>query len=383
MNIPAKKAIGQVSVEREVKETRLAKRGGTYPVGGKDEPDAWRVQEEANEHRINTTIVKAEQNDDMAMVITRSCTETNCVDDVVIHHFSTIFQKQAKDYLKTDIERISNNLKPFYFVDVKNPYNPDGTPILTPKGTIDLISYIIDRKTYAIRDATSKSMRRSQLKIMNKDWREEPEIEMEREEVQDVTNSIKENNKPNNIPKQEKQEEPKKPVKRIAFPDPVGASISGISQSEAVAVDSDDVEESERIADELAAKSKKLEGQGEIKTIEHDKNDKRIKPDNLANETILGPNATPKEMEQAADEIREQMVAEMGDDRLKFLQQVNPNELTESQRNEINALQNKLREKGLKQAEENLKNNPNLPDYKPKGKNKIVQPKGRKGMRVP
>ena len=77
------------------------------------------------------------------------------------------------------------------------------------------------------------------------------------------------------------------------------------------------------------------------------------------------------------------MVVEMGDDRLNFLQQVNPNELTESQRNEINALQNKLREKGLKQAEENLKNNPNLPDYKPKGKNKIVQPKGRKGMRVP
>ena len=379
MNIPAKKAIGQVTVEREVKETRLAKRGGTYPVGGKDEPDAWRVQEEANEHRINTTIVKAEQNDDMAMVITRSCTETNCVDDVVIHHFSTIFQKQAKDYLKTDLERISNNLKPFYFVDVKNPYNPDGTPILTPKGTIDLISYIIDRKTYAIRDATSKSMRRSQLKVMNKDWREEPEIEMEREEVQDVNNSIKENNKPNNIPKQEKQEEPKKPIKRIAFPDPVSPPKS----KPAILVEGDDVEESERIADELAAKSKKLEGQGDIETIEHDKNDKRIKPDNLANETILGPNATSQEIKQAADEIREQMVVEMGDDRLNFLQQVNPKELTDSQRNEINALQKKLREEGLKQAEENLKNNPNLPDYEPKGKNKIVQPKGRKGMRVP
>ncbi|RLC81045.1 MAG: hypothetical protein DRI61_04465, partial [Chloroflexi bacterium] len=65
-------------------------------------------------------------------------------------------------------------------------WDDEGRPILSPEAKRKIYERFLRFRMFAVRDAITKAARRAQLKIMNKEWREEPEIEEEEREVKIV-----------------------------------------------------------------------------------------------------------------------------------------------------------------------------------------------------
>ncbi len=164
-------------ITREIGVVTHKAKGGYYRVRGHDEPDAWLVQQWANDAGICIEIVTAEQTPTEAKVILRAKKDGQYVDAVVIHEFST-----TKDVVA--FETIDNMRR-----NHKNPivgYEEDGKPILSDEAKYDIYKRYIKFKNFSIRDATTKASRIAILKLMNKEWREVDEIEAEAAEVRSV-----------------------------------------------------------------------------------------------------------------------------------------------------------------------------------------------------
>jgi hypothetical protein len=199
-NLPAKP--GKSEVLKNIVEDgtgRIPKKGGYYePAPGKFEPDAYRVQEDANEELISTKIVHVEQTKDYALAITEaSNSRGQKVQAVVNHDFNTIMLKKVMELFKKVHagQSVSIGLKGHrkrieVFNDNNNPFimGPDGEmiPNLTGMGMVKVLDDMLRFKDFSLRDATTKSMRVAQLKILNREWREDEEIKAEKEEVKNV-----------------------------------------------------------------------------------------------------------------------------------------------------------------------------------------------------
>jgi hypothetical protein len=201
------KAIGTEDKFLNKAESQITNRGGFYSANGGDSvPDAPKVQKEANDKRISTEIIFDEQTDDYAKVIVRAHDpeDGHYVDAIVNHNFKVLFQKKAVEYLEKQIEGKNvnyNGHKIKMFVDANNPFDEDGNPITTPKGTIKLLKDMLNLKNFASRDATTKAMRAAQYKLLNKDWREKEEVQAELDEVKAVTQEIEERKEEKQTPK--------------------------------------------------------------------------------------------------------------------------------------------------------------------------------------
>lgn len=184
---------------------RIPKKGGYYSVGSvknpKFEADAWRVQEEANESRISTVIVKTTQTKDYAETIVRAIHPDGHYAEGIVHHdFNTIMNKKLMEMLKKQIAEDNIFFGPSgkrkkieVFADLQEPYitndRGESVPNLTPLGNVKILDDMFQFKDISIRDATTKAMRIAQLKITNEDWRDNAEIKAEIDEVQSINNS--------------------------------------------------------------------------------------------------------------------------------------------------------------------------------------------------
>jgi len=199
-NVPAVK-----SKEEKIKEHveagtgSIPKKGGYYePSPGKFEPDAWRVQEEANEAKISTRIVKAEQNDWYSEVIAEATAPDGRVVQGIVHHdFNTIQAKKIMEMYKKVLsgkqifwgeKGMRRKIEPFN--DPKNPFRMSESgmmiPDLTGMGMAKIMDDMLRFRDFSLRDATSKAMRIAQQKALNEEWRDKEEIEAEEEEVKSV-----------------------------------------------------------------------------------------------------------------------------------------------------------------------------------------------------
>ena len=199
-NLPAKQ--GKSEVLREVIERGtggVPKKGGYYEVApGKFEPDAFRVQEEANEAKIQSRIVQIEHTDSHVLVVAEATRPDGVVvQGVVLHDFDTVMAKKIMEMFK----KVLSGKQVFWgekgqrrkiepFEDPKNPFvmgeNGKMVPYLSGMGMAKIMDDMLRFRDFSIRDATTKAMRIAQLKATNEDWRDIEEIQAEEEEVKSV-----------------------------------------------------------------------------------------------------------------------------------------------------------------------------------------------------
>ena len=166
-----------VTVERKIMEGHFKVRGGFYPISGKKEPDAWTVQQWANSSGVSIEVRETTQTKEFAKATVRAHLNKQFADETVIHFFDV-----SKEILAYEI--IAK-----MYAERKQPidgYDEEGKPILTSEAMERIYKRFIRFKNFSIRDAISKASRRATLKIINKDWREEAEIESEEQEVKAV-----------------------------------------------------------------------------------------------------------------------------------------------------------------------------------------------------
>ncbi len=165
------------AVKREVQENIFEARGGVYQVAGHQEPDSWLVQQWANQAGVSTEVREAIQTDEQAKATVRAYLDAQFVDATVIHHFNV-----SKELIAFEIvEKMEKDGK-----KAIEGYDEEGRPILTQEAKYRIYKRFIHFRNFAIRDAISKAARIAQLKILNKEWREEEEIEAEVSEVKMV-----------------------------------------------------------------------------------------------------------------------------------------------------------------------------------------------------
>jgi len=172
---PAKQKDTAPSTKEEERAPPVVHKGGYYEVRGESIEDAWLVQRWANEAGISTEIVDKKQTSDYAYAHVRAVGNGVYTEDVVWHDFSTSREVILWDKVKALAKK-----------GKKVEYDELGNPVLSPKDQADVIQRFVSFKNFAIRDAISKAARRAQLKALNKEWREEEEVEFEKEEVKRV-----------------------------------------------------------------------------------------------------------------------------------------------------------------------------------------------------
>jgi len=165
------------AVRREVQEKTLEIKGGVYKVGGHEEPDSWLVQQWANQAGVSTEIIEATQTTEFAKAIVRARIGEQFVDESVIHVFDIAKEAIALEIVEK-MER--EGKKPI------EDWDDEGKPILSSEARRRIYERFLRFRVFAVRDAITKAARRAQLKIMNKEWREEEEIEAEASEVRMV-----------------------------------------------------------------------------------------------------------------------------------------------------------------------------------------------------
>lgn len=179
--------------KRKITEGKHTVRGGFYDAGQGKVPDAWTVQMWANENKIDVVIREHGYTGNGCFCVVEAIDNKTGqrVQDIVEHNFDIIRKKRMLDLIDKAIKRADAGQKRFkYFKDLKDPVifgeNGEFMPNLTSEGQLHLIKQQVNFENFAIRDAQSKAMSRAVLKILNKEWREEEEIELEQEEVEEV-----------------------------------------------------------------------------------------------------------------------------------------------------------------------------------------------------
>jgi len=195
-------------IEKQMEAINQTIFGTFYNIGTgknyKQVPDSRVIQGLANKYKIKTKEVFSEQTNDYAKVVA-SATSPNGVyqEDIVIHNFTAILQEKtvllAEKELKAKKEFESKPMnkeklfKPVFFNDIDYPFElqSNGTiiPNLTLKGQIKLFKDMTRFKTFAARDAYTKAANRAQRRVLNQEFRNEVEIELEDDEVQMISDS--------------------------------------------------------------------------------------------------------------------------------------------------------------------------------------------------
>ena len=161
----------------DVKGGAFETKGRIYKVGNHEEPDSWLVQCWANQAGVSTEVIEATQTTEFAKAIVRAHMGDQFVDESVIHVFDIAKESIALEIVEK-MER--EGKKPI------EGWDDEGRPILSGDAKRRIYERFLRFRVFAVRDAITKAARRAQLKIMNKEWREEAEIEAEEQEVKMV-----------------------------------------------------------------------------------------------------------------------------------------------------------------------------------------------------
>ena len=191
-----KKLASQKALPKQLSKSLIVKEGGFYNVNGKKIPDAPKIQEEINNliensHRIfNLYIVECDKTDEKAWAKVRveDMQTHQIIEDSVVHHYNTVYDAFLLDLLNSYEKSLKQN-KP-----LPNPIDhiDENTkkPVLTAEANKNIIIRILKFKQFAERDAITKAASRAYLKILNREWRDQDEIDSEQLEVE-IVNSTK------------------------------------------------------------------------------------------------------------------------------------------------------------------------------------------------
>ncbi len=178
---------GQQKDSGSVIEDWRAKQDRTYTVeGGKEVPNAFAASEEANRRRINTE-TDSGRTETLAWGKARAIdAETGQYREAKVNFEWTTFRQKNAWEIARNMEKKNPGI-------VKGIDETSLLPILDSSRTFKgqppalyLHMQILNRWTFADRDAESKAERRAILKVCNREWREKEEVESEQEESRAV-----------------------------------------------------------------------------------------------------------------------------------------------------------------------------------------------------
>ncbi len=178
---------GQKKAAGSAVETWQKKQERTYFANGKEVPNAFAASEEANRRKINTE-TDSGRSDILAWGKARAIdAETGQYRESKVNFDFRTFRQRTSWEIAKNLEK---KLKGGVIIGVDEQTL---LPILDGSKTfkdIPLPLYVhmqvLDRWTFADRDAESKAERRAILKLCNREWRDKEEIESERQEERAV-----------------------------------------------------------------------------------------------------------------------------------------------------------------------------------------------------
>ena len=166
------------------------KQAKTYNVAGKTAPNAFALSEEANKRGLCTQIIDAGRSKDLVWGHVRVTDPKTGQfrEDRVSHEKETFVLLKAWEDANSQAKWTKGLI-----IGVQDNNMPELDPQARIKGmpaSLWLTMQVMRSWSMADRDAVTKAERRAQLKIMNRDWREDGEIALEAEEEQAVRESI-------------------------------------------------------------------------------------------------------------------------------------------------------------------------------------------------
>jgi hypothetical protein len=170
------------------------KQAKTYSVAGKNAPNAFAVSEEANKRGLCTQIIDAGRSKDLVWGHVRvTDPKTGQFREDRVSHEKEIFTLLKSWEDANSQAKFQKPGQPQLIIGVGDDNLPQLNPDIKIKGLpapLWLTMQVMRSWSMADRDAVTKAERRAQLKIMNREWRDEGEIVLETEEEQAVRESV-------------------------------------------------------------------------------------------------------------------------------------------------------------------------------------------------
>lgn len=193
VNVPARQQDVKASGDFDMVDWRH-KQAKTYNVAGKTAPNAFALSEEANKRGLCTQIIDAGRSKDLVWGHVRVTDPKTGQfrEDRVSHEKETFCLLKAWEDANSQA-RYQKPGQPPVIVGIADNNMPEMNPDLKIKGmpaSLWLTMQVMRSWSMADRDAVTKAERRAQLKIMNREWRDEGEITLETEEEQAVRESV-------------------------------------------------------------------------------------------------------------------------------------------------------------------------------------------------
>jgi hypothetical protein len=160
----------------------------SYNVSGKQAPNAFAASEEANRRGLSTQIMDAGRSKDLVWGQVRVVDPKTGQfrEDRVSHERETFCLLKAWEDANSQARYMKGQQ---LIVGIQENNMPELNPDIKIKGMpaqLWLTLAIMRAWTFADRDAITKAERRAQLKILNREWREDDEIQLETEEERAV-----------------------------------------------------------------------------------------------------------------------------------------------------------------------------------------------------
>jgi len=168
------------------------KQDRSYSVAGKQAPNAFAASEEANRRGLCTQIVDSGRTKDLVwgQVRVLDPKTQQYREDRVSHERETFMLLKAWEDANSQAKYFKDTP---LIIGIQENNMPQLDPDLKVKGKpapLWLTLEVMRAWSFADRDAITKAERRAQLKILNREWREDDEINLELEEEKAVQESI-------------------------------------------------------------------------------------------------------------------------------------------------------------------------------------------------
>lgn len=166
----------------------LENQGGMYTVADKQIPDSAAVQNYAISQGVSTEVLKIEQTPGYALTIVRAHLGSRYVDASVLVRRDAMIEKFQIDMAERHPDWVVgwSNGSPEFDLNKRVTIGKK-TKLLG----LYLAGAIADKWLFMPRENETKSTRRAQVKILGSDWREDSEVESEREEVETVNKTAR------------------------------------------------------------------------------------------------------------------------------------------------------------------------------------------------
>jgi len=173
-------------------ETWRQRQDRSYNVAGKQAPNAFAASEEANRRGLCTQIVDSGRTKDLVWGQVRVLDPKSGQyrEDRVSHERETFMLLKAWEDANSQARYFKDTP---LIIGIQENNMPQLDPELRIKGKpapLWLTLEVMRAWSFADRDAITKAERRAQLKILNREWREDDEINLELEEEKAVQDAI-------------------------------------------------------------------------------------------------------------------------------------------------------------------------------------------------